>query len=216
MKCTFPRYNLRDNSLQLVARHLSSFFSFSRLLHLLFVCALVYIFPMKNCFHNPRIDTPSKEILWFYDFTKKKKKTPFPNNNRSSTQTRDNNSGENSQSIWKSRYSLPLCRIRSVKGVASSLYRSSLIRGKENPKRSDPLAFVHFFFHENCFWIVSSFFLLFSEHCYNIESFLLSLYLCKDATHILYIYMSESDVAFSSFWIRYSELNIVEQRYIFA
>lgn len=78
MKCTFPRYNLRDNSLQLVARHLSSFFPFSRLLHLLFVCALVYIFPMKNCFHNPRIDTPSKEILWFYDFTKKKKKKrPF-------------------------------------------------------------------------------------------------------------------------------------------
>lgn len=77
MKCTFPRYNLRDNSLQLVVRHLSSFFPFSRLLHLLFVRALVYIFPMKNCFHNPPIDTPSKEVLWFYDFTKKKKKRPF-------------------------------------------------------------------------------------------------------------------------------------------
>lgn len=105
MKCTFPRYNLRDNSLQLVVRHLSSFFPFSRLLHLLFVRALVYIFPMKNCFHNPPIDTPSKEVLWFYDFTKKKKKTPFSHNNRSNAQTRDNNSGENSQSIWKSRYS---------------------------------------------------------------------------------------------------------------
>lgn len=87
---------------------------------------------MKNRFHNPWIDdTPSTGFSvypWkkFFDFTNSQKKKEKKKRSHSQTtivaaQTRDNNSGENSQSIWKRRYSLLLCRIRSVKGVASFL-----------------------------------------------------------------------------------------------
>lgn len=46
-----------------------------------------------------------KEVVRFYDFTKKEKEKKTPLTTIVAAQTRDNNSGENSESIWKSRYS---------------------------------------------------------------------------------------------------------------
>lgn len=46
-----------------------------------------------------------KEVVRFYDFTKKEKEKKTPSTTIVAAQTRDNNSGENSESIWKSRYS---------------------------------------------------------------------------------------------------------------
>lgn len=218
MKCTFPRYNLRDNSLQLVARHLLFFHFRDYYISFLYVHSCIYFQWKIVSIILESIHLRKK----FFDFTilqkKKKKKRPFQTTivaaRRHVTITRAKIlrvSGKVVIPRFLAIVSHSICQRGCIFSLSFLSYSK---QRKSEEKRSSCIR--PFFFHENCFWIVSSFFLLFSEHCYNIESFLLSLYLCKDATQILYIYMSESDVAFSSFWIRYSELNIVEQRYIFA
>lgn len=138
------------------------FFPFSRLLYLLFRLQ-VYTFSMKNRFHNPWIDdTPSTGFSvypWkkFFDFTNSQKKKEKKKRSHSQTtivaaQTRDNNSGENSQSIWKRRYSPIPCHCVAFDLSKGLHLFSPLIRGEEEPKI---LRILHsflflflFFFHE--------------------------------------------------------------------
>lgn len=99
---------------------------------------------MKNRFHNPWIDdTPSGFSVYpwkkFFDFTSSQKKKEKKKRSHSQTtivaaQTRDNNSGENSQSIWKRRYSPIPCHCVAF-GLSKGLHLfSPLIRGEEEPR----------------------------------------------------------------------------------
>lgn len=77
-----------------------------------------------------------KEVLRFYEFTEKKEKKKRSHSETTivAAQTRDNNSGENSQSIWKRRYSPIPCHCVAF-GLSKGLHLfSPLIRGEEEPR----------------------------------------------------------------------------------